>query len=75
MSVSPSLREYAAEKGMLAFGSDDDAWDYGKAVERYAADGDRAAFMRALMTSGIAPTHIHWHLARPGRLMAGVQFD
>jgi hypothetical protein len=60
---------------MLAFGSDDDVWDYYRAVERYAADGDRAAFMRSHMALGIAPTHIHWHLARPGRLMCSVQFD
>ena len=46
-----------------------------EAVERFAVDGNRPAFMEALLGLGVAPAHIHWHVANPGRLMAGVQFD
>jgi hypothetical protein len=66
--MNRQLRERADEIGILPL-ADEDAWPYQKAVERYAADGDRAAFMEALLGMGIAPAHIHWHLARPGRQM------
>ena len=46
---------------------EDTVWNYQKAVERYEADGDRAALMRALLSVAVAPEHIHWHLAQPGR--------
>jgi hypothetical protein len=50
--------------------ADEDAVEkYERACEQFAADGDRPALMRALLGLGVAPSHVHWHLARPGRRM------
>jgi hypothetical protein len=54
---------------MLVLPDEDAAWMYEKACERFAADGDRAALMRALLRLAVAPEQIRWHLARPGRRM------
>jgi hypothetical protein len=64
--VTPLIREYAAQKGMLAFRNSDDARDYGKAAERFVDDGNRAAYMEALLALGVAPALIRWHVANPG---------
>jgi hypothetical protein len=62
-------REYADSYGFLTMPDEDAVWTYEKAYERFVADGDRAALMRALLRLGVAPEHIRWHLARPGRRM------
>ena len=65
-----ALREYAATRDRtLAMPDENAVRKYEGASERYAADGDRAALMRSLLELGVAPKHIHWHLARPGRRM------
>jgi hypothetical protein len=71
LEIAPmsTLRKYADDFGMLAFPDEDAVWMYEKACERYGADGDRAALMRELLRLAVAPKHIRWHLARPGRRM------
>jgi hypothetical protein len=63
------LRKIAADYGILAMADEDAVRNNETACERFAADGDRPALMRALLELGVAPSHMHWHLARPGRRM------
>ena len=49
--------------------------EYSKAVERYAADGDRARMMEALLGMGIDADRIRWHLTNPGRVIAAAIYD